>query len=225
MLVYLVVYMIPQHLATLIQAVKQIAPELVTNCRYVSEESQIIYLDERSFAYELYRQWQDLMENSINDLIINAEVAKKCVEEKEFIEKLEEIFGLTKEGKPHSCFFPDLVCHHSQFNSENQEVICEIKTKKRINDNTKLCQDFKKLAAYMTPEVLLCHPFSVGVFILIGGDFSDIKFKSEELIDKKKEEIYCLLYNVKRIVTNEEIIFIPNVQCKSLAEIKFNNKK
>ena len=217
--------MIPQHLATLIQSVKQVAPELVTNCRYVYEESHIEYLDERSFAYELYRQWQNLMENGSDDLIINAEVAKKCVDNKTFIAKLEKMFGLTKEGKPHRCFYPDLVCHHSQFDSEYQEVICEIKTKKGINDNTKLNQDFKKLAAYMTNEVLLCHPFKVGVFILVGGDFSDIKFTSDELIDNKKNNIYCILYNVKRVDRDKDIEFIPFIQCKSLKEIRYNNSK
>ena len=217
--------MIPQLLATLIQAVKQVAPELVTNCRYVHEESQINYLGERSFAYELYRQWQDLMENEIEDLVINVEVPKECVNKADFLSKLEGIFGLTKKGKPHRRFYPDLVCHHSQLDNQNQEVICEIKTINGINTNTKLNQDFKKLAAYMTTGVLLCHPFTVGVFILIGGDFSDIKFESDDLIDKKKKELYCLLYKVKQIVVNEETAFVSDVQCKSLAEIKYNNKK
>ena len=217
--------MIPIHLATLIQAVKQVAPELVTNCRYIEKGNQIEYLGERSFAYELYRQWQDLMENGIEDLVINVEVPKECVNKTDFISKLEDLFGLTKEGKPHRRFYPDLVCHHSQFDSEYQEVICEIKTRKGINDNTKLNQDFKKLAAYMTNGILLCHPFKVGVFILVGGHFSDIEFASNELIDNKKDDIYCILYNVKRVGNDEDIEYIPFIQCKSLKEIRYNNSK
>ncbi len=212
--------MIPLHLATLIQAVKQVPPELVANCN----ETQICYLDERSFAYELYRQWQDLMENSREDLVINAEVPKECVNRSIFLSKLEKIFGLTNEGKPHRRFYPDLVCHHSQFDNENQEVICEIKTKNGINDNTKLTYDLKKLASYMTNHVLLCHPFKVGAFILVGGDFSDIKYTSNKTIDNKKDEIYCILYNIEAIGNDEECVFIPNVQCRSLREIENSNK-
>lgn len=210
--------MIPQHLATLIQAVKQVPPELVTNCRRVCAASQIRYIDERSFAYELYRQWQNLIENGA-DLVINAEVPKECVDKKAFLSKLEKIFGLTNEGKPHRRFYPDLVCHHSQFDSEKQEVICEIKTKSGINDNAKLSYDLKKLAAYMTNGVLLCHPFKVGAYILIGGNFSDIKYGSDKTIDNKKDEIYCILYNIEAIGDDEDSVFIPNVQCKSLREI------
>lgn len=217
--------MIPPHLASLIQAVKQVPPELVANCWKTSNDTQICYLDERSFAYELYRQWQDLMENSREDLVINAEVPKECVDKKTFLSRLEKIFGLTKEGKPHRRFYPDLVCHHSQFNHENQEVICEIKTKSGINDNAKLTYDLNKLAAYMTDRVLLYHPFKVGVFILVGGDFSDIQYSSNKTIDNKKDEIYCILYNIEAIGDNEESTFISNVQCRSLREIENNNKQ
>lgn len=219
------VHMIPQHLATLIQAVKQVEPKFVANCSDMNNESSIIYLDERSFAYELYRQWQDLVENSVDDLVINAEVPKECVDNKTFLSRLEKIFGLTDEGKPHRRFFPDLVCHHSQFDSEKQEVICEIKTKSGINDKAKLFYDLKKLAAYMTKSVLLCHPFKVGAFILVGGDFSDIKYKSDKTIDNKKDELFCILYNIKIITNDKGNILVPNVQCRSLREIVNSNKQ
>ena len=196
---------------------------MVTNCRYIYEESQIEYYGERSFAYELYRQWQDLIENGVEDLVINAEISKKYEEDK-FLVKLARIFGLTDGGEPHKIFIPDLVCHHSQYDSERQEVICEIKTKDGIKDKNKLYQDIKKLAAYMSDKVLLCHPFKVGAFILIGGDFSDIIVKSDKLINKKKNNIYCILYNVKSIDA-EKMTFIPDVQCRTLAEIYDNVKK
>lgn len=217
--------MIPQHLATLIQAVKQVPPELVTNCSSLCKDSQICYIDERSFAYELYRQWQNLIENGNDDLVVNAEVPKECVDKKTFLSKLEKIFGLTNDGKPHRRFYPDLVCHQSQFGSENQEVICEIKTKSGIKDNTKLSYDLKKLAAYMTNGVLLCHPFKVGAFILVGGNFSDIKYGSNKTIENKKDEIYCILYNIETIGDDEERVFVPNVQCRSLGEIVNCNKQ
>lgn len=212
--------MIPLQLATLIQAAKQVSPEIVTNCRFVNEESEICYLSERTFAYDLYRQWQELIENGSEDLVINAEIAKQCGTEHTFIEKLEEIFGLTKTGKPHRCFYPDLVCHHSQFTNKQQEVICEIKTKEGVDDNknVKLNQDLKKLAAYMTENTLLCHPFKIGVFILVGGELSVIKnrYMSNRLVSDKMNDIYCLSYKIKQI---DEKCYMPDVICMSLYEV------
>jgi hypothetical protein len=90
-------------------------------------------MNERTFAYELYRQWQDAIVENEEGLIVNAEVTKR-VEDEKFLDKLSEIFGLTKDGKPHRCFYPDLVFHHSQYDSEKQEIICEIKTKDGIDE-------------------------------------------------------------------------------------------
>lgn len=212
-------YMIPQNLATLIHAVFQVSPELVSNSKHISNVSELKYMNERSFAYELYRQWQDVVDENEEGLVVNAEVAKRYEDEK-FLGKLIEIFRLTKGGKPHRCFYPDLVLHHSQYNSEKQEIICEIKTMDGIDDkdNSRLGQDLKKLAAYMTENILLYHPFKVGVFILVGGDISEIasRYESDNLVDKKKNEIYCITYNVKQI---EDNIYIPDVVCMSLNEI------
>lgn len=165
--------MTPHYLETLIQATKHIRPGLVSNCHFISDVSQLEYLEERSFAYELYRQWENLVEKNDEDMVVNAEVRKRF-NRITFIRRLIEIFGETPNRRPHISFYPDMVFHHSQFDSEKQEIICEIKTKKGINDNKKLNQDLKKLAAYMTSETLLYHPFKIGVLILVGGALSDI---------------------------------------------------
>jgi hypothetical protein len=217
--------MIPQYLATLIQATIQIRPELVSNCRFISDIRDLVYLEERSFAYELYRQWEDLVEDNYEDMVVNAEVRKKY-QKVTFIRRLIEIFGLTKKGKPHISFYPDIVFHHSQFDSVKQEIICEIKTKEGIDDNknVKLNQDLKKLAAYMTDNTLLYHPFKTGVFILVGGALSEIKnrYIQNSLVDNKVNDIYCLSYNVKRL---SETCYIPDVICMSLNEVLQLNKK
>lgn len=211
--------MIPQYLATLIQATKQIRPELVSNCHFISDISKIEFLEERTFAYELYRQWENLIEDNYEDMVVNAEVRKKYAK-LTFIKNLIIIFGLTKKGKPHLSFYPDLVFHHSQFDSEKQEIICEIKTKQGIDDNKniKLNQDLRKLAAYMTDNVLLYHPFKIGVFILVGGVLTDIKnrYAPHELVKKKMNDIYCLSYNVKY---SDNKCYIPDVVCMSLNEV------
>ena len=211
-------HMIPQHLAKLIQAVKQVSPELVTNCRYTNEENQINYLGERSFAYELYRQWENLIEDNNEDMVVNAEIPKKY-QKVTFIKKLIEIFGLTSKDNPHLCFYPDLVFHHSQFDSEKQEIICEIKTMEGIdNKKNNLNQDLKKLAAYMTENALLCHPFNIGVFILVGGSISEIKnrYRDYNLVAQKSNDIYCLSYNIKQ---NDNSYYIPDVVCMSLNKV------
>ncbi len=211
--------MIPPYLATLIQSTIQIRPELVSNCRYITDENKIEYLEERSFAYELYRQWETLIEDSYEDMVVNAEVKKKY-QKVTFIRRLIEIFGLTKKGNPHLCFYPDLVFHHSQFDSAEQEIVCEIKTKEGIDDNKniKLNLDLKKLAAYMTDGTLLYHPFKIGVFVLVGGTLSEIKnrYKANKIVDEKINDIYCLSYNIKQI---DERCYIPVVDCMSLNEV------
>lgn len=211
--------MIPHYLATLIQATKQIRPELISNCRFISDESEIEYLEERTFAYELYRQWENIIEDNFEDMVVNAEVNKKY-QKVTFIRRLIEIFGLTKKGNPHISFYPDLVYHHSQFDSEEQEIICEIKTKEGINDNKniKLNLDLKKLAAYMTDNTLLYHPFKIGVFILVGGNLCEIKnrYIDNKLVNDKMNDIYCLSYNIKQI---DKKCYTPDVICMSLNEI------
>lgn len=211
--------MIPTFLATLIQATIQIQPELVSNCRFITDVSEIEYLEERTFAYELYRQWETLVEDNYEDMVVNAEVKKKY-QRVTFIRRLIDIFGLTKKGKPHTNFYPDLVFHHSQFDSHKQEIICEIKTKEGIydNKNIKLNQDLKKLAAYMTDNILLHHPFKIGVFVLVGGNLSEIqnRYIENKLVNDKANDIYCLSYNIIQI---DEGHYLPDVNCMSLDEI------
>ncbi len=152
-------------------------------------------------------------------MVVNAEIWKKFQKEI-FIGNLIKIFGLTKKDKPHTSFYPDLVFHHSQFDSDKQEIICEIKTIQGINDkkNVKLNHDLRKLAAYMTDETLLYHPFKIGAFILVGGALSEIKnrYQDYELINQKKNDIYCLSYNIKE---TDENCYIADVECMSLNEV------
>ena len=203
----------------MIQAILQIRPELVSNCQFISDDSLIEYLEERSFAYEFYRQWENLIEKKYEDLVVNAEVPKKF-QKLTFIRRLIKIFGLTKKDKPHYSFFPDIVLHHSQFDSDKQEIVCEIKTKKGIDDgkSIRLNQDLRKLAAYMTNDVLLYHPFKIGVFILVGGTLSDIKKKyvSYKLVEDKADDIYCISYNIRK---DDKGCYIPNVICMSIKEV------
>lgn len=158
------------HFEGLLCAIERIDPQICTVKENETDSSKRKFINERSFAYELYRTWNNLRPR---DLIINAEVTKKIErEEKEdnkFLKIAQEIFG-----KEVLWFQPDMVLHSGQEDSDQQEIICEIKVKTSLTkDNLK--RDLKKLFAYTTNGCVLYHPFKQGVFILLGGHPEDIK--------------------------------------------------
>ena len=215
------------YLATLITAVSQVPPYIVSNCLYKEKNDKIGYINERGFAYELYRQWQNLVEDNPDDLVVNAEVAKKTERYEEILTK---IYNTQDKEILHTCFYPDLVYHHSQFDSIAQEIICEIKTIDRLKKIKKsLLWDIEKLAAFMENDLLILGKFNIGVFILVGGDFSQIKEILTEVIDDQNDnickignniyerinEIYCITYNIKE----EKELYLPEVLCETIEEI------
>lgn len=130
------------------------------------------FINERSFAYELYRTWNA---TKPEDLVVNAEVTK--IVNKDFEAKAIEIFGKEKYR-----FYPDIVLHSSQHDSEHQEMICEIKTLSNLSKES-LEKDLGKLLAYTTKGGCIVHEFKTGVFILVNGDSKDIaNYLSEESI-------------------------------------------
>lgn len=151
---------------------------------------------ERIFAYELYRQWANLLD--ANGLTLNGEPRK-------------ELWRLdSREGVS-----PDLVLHASQSSDANQKMICEIK-RKANGDNKAFFEDFEKLCRYLTEGLFpkqdngeAYKPFDYGVFIFVGGrgKLKPIKkklklksslFKDPEKVDKYREtfsRIVCIAYN------------------------------
>ena len=115
---------------------------------------------ERIFAYELYRQWADKLENkdrNPNNLILHGEIVKGF--------------------ENHTRRYPDFVLHGSQGNTEHQEIVCEIKRKKNFTRKS-FFKDLSKIVEFFNSKKTFNHPFKHGVFILMGGDMSDmIKFK------------------------------------------------
>lgn len=116
---------------------------------------------ERVFAYELYRQWMNLLEHhGVKDLIVNGEVGKYITSEFERDKNSNE-----KSGRDN---FPDLVLHKSQGDDENQIIVCEIK-RDGVND-VDLFLDLYKLSCYTSKKIFWKKPFKYGVFILEGKD-------------------------------------------------------
>ena len=144
------------------------------------EESTYEIINERSFAYELYRVWSDLVKDKYPELVINAEIPKKI--NKKYKKMAGELFGRNVRR-----FLPDMVLHGGQHDSGNQEIICEIKLFKNLK-KTSLIKDMKKLLAY-TKDKILYHPFNHGVFILIGGNKDNFKPKITNFDDGLKEQL------------------------------------
>ena len=144
--------------------------------------------NERSFAYELYRQWANLLytnDKTAPNLVLNAEITKKT-----------QNFEQCSNNNPNEehLYYPDLVLHKSQWDSEQQELICEIKLSSNSNG---ILQDLRKLTLYTITEEkggFLFHPFKIAAFILVNGNFEIIKNAMSESSGLNKN-IYCIIYN------------------------------
>lgn len=128
---------------------------------------------ERVFAYELYHQWS--IRFCHDHLRLNGEITK-C----------------TDEGVH---YYPDLVLHSSQENSDKQEIVCEIKRYCILNQDNG-CIDLQKLKLFVSGEdndVTFNHPFAYGVFIVIGCNMKDLLGKVS--IDENSKNIIIVAYN------------------------------
>lgn len=145
--------------------------------------------NERSFAYELYRTWSNY---NYSDLIINAEVSKHV--DSDFKKEAESIFG-----KETHYFIPDMVLHHSQYDSDNQKIICEIKTNTNLNKEN-FIKDIKKLHAYTKDNGAISHPFENGVFILVSGELSDLtdKVTKKDFDNIQSKKILIFTCNIEK---------------------------
>lgn len=129
---------------------------------------------ERVFAYELYRQWANILENECNEpLVLNAELDKIIKERIRTDDDIKNVCYIEEERK-----YPDIVLHHGQGSDILQKIICEIKrnTETRISGSVILA-DLYKLACYMDENKFPSgkKPFEYGVFILLNGGLDQIK--------------------------------------------------
>ena len=154
---------------------------------------------ERTFAYELYRNWQNQLEMyHINTVRVDAEIGKKITNRAINYEKLKEIEGDYKE--------PDLVLHAGQGVTDNHTIICEIKRNVQL-DNNKISNDIIKICHFIDPRIWNGKPYKFGSFVVVNKDFDELNtqiVKSKEFINKKIREkeltpdlshILCIAYN------------------------------
>jgi len=157
---------------------------------------------ERVFAYELYRQWMNyLEERGVRNLVVNGEIGKYLKDE--FARNSEQD---SKKGRDN---FPDLVLHKSQGNDDNQIMVCEIK-RENVNDGD-LLLDLYKLSCYLSEQIFWKKPFKYGVFILEGksASLSKLKIKPGTTTQFKGREI-----TVEEFKNKDEFKF-QNIVCVS----------
>ncbi len=130
---------------------------------------------ERVFAYELYRNWGNVLSDMQEELVLNGE-----------IDKIININGIEYEddsadstdGKGNVVLYPDLVLHHSQSDDNKQLLICEIKRSHNLN-GSKLFADMYKVSCYLTKGIFGegKNHFKYGVILLVDSDLSLITDK------------------------------------------------
>ena len=183
----------------------------LSNCA-IADSNTIQFINERSFAYELYRTWYG---TKPSDLVLNAEITKEIKEN--FKQRAYEIFGEEKER-----FYPDIVLHGGQGNYEHQEIICEIKVVGNNFNPTSLLKDLRKLKAYSTKGDVLYHEFKTGIFILAGGN-------SDKIAETLTDEAVDLIISSKIIFVSISIDgkeVVPSIKTPSeIIEIRNNLKK
>lgn len=199
------------HFNWLLRAISLVDKKYIDYTIYNGREKEKQFHKERVFAYELYRQWANIIENECKEsLVLNAEL-DKIIEERISPEDDRENYEEMRK-------YPDLVLHDGQDSDNNQKMVCEIKrnTKSKISGSA-IFADLYKIACYMDEEKFHCgkKPFEYGVFILLNGDLEQIKGIKKVKIKVSandysyrqfKEEMNCHFENIICITYNGIIL-------------------
>lgn len=148
------------YLELLIESIKAVKMPLISYDENGSSE----YVNERAFAYELYRQMANRLYDDVTshncerwkeerpEIVINAELYKNVGADN------------TEDDKGRK--YPDIVIHGGQHNTDKQLLVCEIKVEA---SKEKMQEDLKKLRDYMDNGQMSNHPYCIAVFINVGS--------------------------------------------------------
>lgn len=165
------------HFYMMFKAISQVSDNYVTYSKYIEDNNDMMPHLERTFAYELYRQWMNLIQNEPHyDLTLNAEIDK--------------LIGIDEASKA-TTKYPDLVLHRSQSRTNlNQKMVCEIKRKIETLKAEDVGNDLFKLCLFLDEKVFKEFKFDYGVFLLVKGTLRDIQAFLEEspIITVKKQK-------------------------------------
>ena len=129
-------------------------------------EVRIGELLERTFAYELYRQWMNILEIERSELTVNAEVAKEMS-----LMPTEDVFCEFFNG---TLKYPDLILHKSHNTIKPNTFVCEIKRHEGLTFE-EVVQDISKLCAFLSHQIWGNNPYRYGFFIVIRDILESIK--------------------------------------------------
>lgn len=152
-------------------------------------ELRIGELLERTFAYELYRQWLNLLEKEKSHLTINAEVTKEIS-----LMPNEDVFTKYFDG---STNFPDLILHKSHDTLKDNTFVCEIKRHEKMIFDEVAC-DISKLCAFLSHKIWEGNPYKYGFFLVIRDNLYKIKDVLDDDGNKNENRFYNELRNYKR---------------------------
>lgn len=162
------------HFNWLYRAISLVDKKYICYTIYNGSEKEKHFHKERVFAYELYRQWANILERECDEpIVLNAELDKIINERIETRDDTENNNDIKEVQK-----FPDIVLHNGQGDDKMQKIICEIK---RNTENNISCSvilaDLYKLACYMDEEKFHSgiKPFEYGVFVFVNGSLDKIK--------------------------------------------------
>lgn len=128
---------------------------------------------ERVFAYELYRQWGNMIKPK-SGYVLNAEIDKdkgRCFAGLKNEIEDEEINKYLCNSN--TTIYPDLVLHKGQYTPTGHEIVCEIKRFCSVN-KTNFKNDILKLVLFTHKQFLEGCPYQYGVFLLLNANHEKI---------------------------------------------------
>ena len=178
------------YLELLIESIKAVKMPLISYDKNGSAE----YVNERAFAYELYRQMANRLYDDVTSrycerwkeerppIVINAELYKNVGA------------GNTEDDKGRK--FPDIVIHGGQHNTDKQLLACEIKVKASRKE---IQEDLAKLLDYMDKENMFNHPYCKAVFINVGPIDKLYENLQSQNINIKKQGLFIVSYDEGKV--------------------------
>lgn len=158
----------------LFRAISLVNKRFINYTVYNGKKREKRFHKERVFAYELYRQWANILESECDEpLVLNAELDKIIDERIGTDDDIEKVCYIGEERK-----YPDIVLHNGQGSDKIQKIICEIKRNTEIKiSGSVILADLYKLACYMDEEKFHSgiKPFEYGVFVFVNGSLDEIK--------------------------------------------------
>lgn len=207
---------IQKHLSILLNSIEQVKRDYLWFCIDKDYDSSMpIEQVERTFTYELYRQWANTLETTKNNdqYHINSEIQKivssdikKVIENKQYCNRK----------------YPDFVLHRSQekFDEEHQLILCEVKRHNANDDGVK--KDFNTFLTFMNGESFQ-YPYAYCVYIFLGTEKEMIKNINKNISSMKscfEETRYHALINKPN-----EAKLSSRVLCISYRQNKENTAK